>query len=135
MSDLKPQSRVTNDLYKGELYFWVSGLFGKDDMDQLVVDLNKGAWPITKSGQPVHVLGEMKGFTPQARETGNIIRDHLIASQEFGLKRVAICNASALVKMQYKRLSEGLEVEFFEDRIDALKWLRRPYEEPVAASA
>ena len=52
------------------------------------------------------------------------MRDHLLNARKFGLKRVAIMGASALVKLQYKRLSDGIEVEYFDNRDDAIRWLR-----------
>lgn len=128
MDRLAPSSRVTSLPEHSEVHFWITGLWDTDGMKQFVVDLNKAAWPLTKLGRPIHVLGEMDGFVPQVRETGKIISDHLAASQPYGLTRVANCNASPLVKSQYRRLSAGLDVEFFEDRAEALRWLRRPYD-------
>ncbi len=128
MQDLKPSSNVTNDIDRGEVHFSINGLWGSEEMEGFIEDLNKSAWPLVKAGKTLHVLGSMEGFVAQTRETGNIIQDHLVTSRDYGLTRVAICGASALVKLQYKRLSDGLDVEFFDSKLDALRWLRRPYE-------
>ncbi len=128
MESLKPISSVSNDLIHNELYFSISGLWDLAGMQAFIVELNKGAYPLTKEGRPIHVMGAMDGFVAQSRETGDAIRDHLIASRQYGLSRVALHGASALVKLQYKRLSDGLEVDFFDGKIDAMRWLRRPYQ-------
>ena len=89
-------------------------------------ELNDAAAPIVAQRIPIRVLGEMEGFLPQDRQTGEAIRDHLMMSRRYGLQRVAIVSAPVLVKLQYRRLSEGIEVEFFDSKAEAMAWLRRP---------
>ncbi|WP_108787836.1 hypothetical protein [Erythrobacter sp. Alg231-14] len=129
MTDLAPTSHVSNDLHRGELYFSIAGLWELEDMKDFVIELNKNAWPLVKAGHKIHVIGAMEGFVPQTRETGDVIRDHLIESRQHGLTRVALYGASSLVKLQYKRLSKGIDVEFFDSKFEAARWLRRPYED------
>ncbi|MEM8726062.1 MAG: STAS/SEC14 domain-containing protein, partial [Pseudomonadota bacterium] len=71
-----------------------------------------------------YALGDFADFVPQDRTTGEAIRDHLMAAQKYGLRKIAIVSGSPLVKMQYKRLSQGVEVEFFDEKTEALAWLR-----------
>lgn len=126
MQDLEPKSKVTSDPALGEVQFQVSGFWTLDQMESLLRGLTKAALPIVEQGRAIHVLGDMTDFVAQSRETGAAIQDHLNMSQKYNLTRVAIMGASSLVKLQYKRLSAGIEVEFFESRTDALQWLRRP---------
>jgi len=129
MDDLRPTSSVSNDLSRGELFFSVTGLWDLEGMQGFVEELNKCAWPIVKAGQRIHVLGAMEGFVAQTRETGEVISNHLAEAQQHRLSRVAIYGATSLVKLQYRRLSQGIDVSFFDSKVDALQWLRRPYED------
>ena len=61
---------------------------------------------------------------PQNRETAQAIRDSLLTGQKNGLKRFAVVSAAPLVKLQYQRITDGLEVDFFDTPRDAEKWLR-----------
>lgn len=129
MESLAPIHSVTSNLSLGEVSFTVTGFCDHEAIETLHADLDRHAFPIFKAGKKIHVLGNMDGFVPQSRETGDAIRAHLTRAQNFNLTRVAIYNASALVKQQYKRISTGIDVAFFDNRTDALRWLRRPYED------
>lgn len=126
MQNLEPVSDISTDESKCELHFAVSGLWELDRMESFLRGLSKHALVLLPLQRPIMVLGDMRDFVPQTRETSDAIRNHLMESLKYGLKRAAIFGASSLVKMQYKRLSDGLEVEFFESKSDALHWLRRP---------
>ena len=129
MDPLTPTHTVTSSLSRGEISFSVTGFYEVEQMQALNAEFDRQAWPIVKAGKKIHVLGNMEGFVPQSRETGDAIREHLERAKEFNLSRIAIYKASALAKLQYKRVSAGIEVEFFDNEADALKWLRRPYEQ------
>lgn len=129
MQDLAPSSRITSNPTIGEIQFEVSGLWTLEEMESFLRGLTKAAIPIVEQRLPIHVFGDMTGFVTQTRATGEAIQDHLNMSQKYNLKRVAIMGTSSLVRMQYKRLSAGIEVEFFENKTEALAWLRRPYKE------
>jgi len=93
-----------------------------------LAELKLGAKPLREaSSEPIGVLGDFDGFVPQQAHTVSLMRDHLHWSQSLGLKGIAIVNATALMKIQWRRLSEGARVEYFSSRADALRWLRRPY--------
>ena len=124
MESLEPVANIESDPLRGEICFAVSGLWQLDKMESFLRGLTKAAIPIVEARKPIRVLGDMSGFVAQTRETGTAIQDHLMNARKFGLKRVAIIGASALVKLQYKRLSDGIEVAYFDDKADALHWLR-----------
>ena len=52
------------------------------------------------------------------------VEETLAAAEAVGIERVAIIMTSALVRMQYQRISEGRNVKIFDNREDALAWLR-----------
>ena len=124
MDSLNPIGDIQCDPLRGEICFAVSGLWHLDKMESFLRGLTKAAIPIVEARKPIRVLGDMSGFVAQTRDTGTAMRDHLLNARKFGLKRVAIMGASALAKLQYKRLSDGIEVEYFDNKDDALRWLR-----------
>lgn len=107
-----------------EVHFSIAGFWTLEYFSDFLDDVNAAALPLMKARKPIYALGDFADFVPQDRKTGEAIRDHLMAAQKYGLKRIAIVAGSPLVKMQYKRLSEGVEVEFFDGKTDAIAWLR-----------
>jgi len=126
MDRLTTQSKVSRNVELGEVYFAISGFWKLEEMQAFLRELNEAAAPIVQQRTPIRVLGEMEGFVPQDRQTGEVIRDHLMMSQKYGLQRVAIVSAPGLVMLQYRRLSQGIAVEFFDGKNEAIAWLRRP---------
>ena len=126
MDPLTTRHKVSRNVELGEVYFAISGFWKLEEMQAFLRELNEAAAPIVAQRTPIRVLGEMEGFVPQDRQTGEVIRDHLMMSRRYGLQRVAIASAPVLVKLQYRRLSQGIEVEFFDSRNEAIAWLRRP---------
>lgn len=126
MNTLTTNYKISRNVEMGEVYFEISGFWKLAEMKAYLRELNDAAAPIVAQRIPIRVLGEMEGFLPQDRQTGEAIRDHLMMSRRYGLQRVAIVSAPVLVKLQYRRLSEGIEVEFFDSKAEAMAWLRRP---------
>ncbi|MDY7099046.1 MAG: hypothetical protein SXU28_12980 [Pseudomonadota bacterium] len=127
MDRLVPTYRVTSDEPRHEVHFAISGFFDLEHMKAFLREVNVKAAPLTNQTHPIHALGDMAGFVPSNKETAELIQDHLRASQKVGLTRVAILRCSPLMTLQYKRLSDCVEVAFFEEDDEALAWLRRPY--------
>ena len=107
-----------------EIHFACGGFWDTETMRRFLEELNQKTVPLIKAGKPIYALGDFTDALPQDRETADLVADHLANARNFGLKRVAIVNATALMKMQYRRVSKGLEVEFFEDVRSAERWLR-----------
>ncbi|TRD12284.1 hypothetical protein FGU71_10705 [Erythrobacter insulae] len=107
-----------------EVHFSISGFWDLEGMTAFLGKLDATSLPLVKARRPIVVFGDFTDFVPQDRATGDAIRAQLLNAQKFGLRRVSIIGASALVKMQYRRLSDGIEVQFFDDKITALSWLR-----------
>ncbi|MEO1489033.1 MAG: hypothetical protein AAFR88_06300 [Pseudomonadota bacterium] len=87
-------------------------------------EISQAALALIKAGMPIYTLTDFTDALPQDQESASIIGQHLQDSVRFGLKRVAVLNASNLMKMQYKRVSKGIDVEFFTSKVHALQWLR-----------
>ena len=123
--ELSPKHTVSLVEDRCEVHFSISGFWSLDIFKSFLDDVNAAALPLMKARKPIYALGDFGGFVPQNQETGEAIRDHLLAAQKYGLKRLAVVAGSALVKLQYRRLSRGVEVEFFDTEGDAIEWLRK----------
>ncbi len=93
-------------------------------MNTFLEELNETAMPLVLRRVPMYGFGDFTDFVPQDQHTADAIRNHLRGSVKAGLKRVAIIGASPLVRLQYKRLSGGLDVMFADSKSEALDWLR-----------
>lgn len=107
-----------------ELHYECGGLWNVDNIDEMFDVLGRTSVPLLKAGKPIYALGDFTRAIPQDRATAQKIADHLQTAAKAGFKRSSIVNATALSKMQYKRMAEGVEVEFFDNRSAALNWLR-----------
>lgn len=122
---------VTENFYSCELvedrcevHFRCGGFWNPEIMRAFLDKLNETTKPLIKAGKPVYSLGDFSEALPQDRETAAMVATHLENAKKFGLKRVALINATPLMQMQYKRVSSGLDVAFFETKATALNWLR-----------
>ncbi|MGY6551592.1 MAG: STAS/SEC14 domain-containing protein [Erythrobacter sp.] len=121
---MQPTHSISADLDRAEVYFAIGGYWDTAAMRQFLFDLGEAAKPLMKQGKPFSALGDFTGFVPQDRETSNAIRDSISAGARNGLRRFAVLSASPLVRMQYRRIAQAVEVDFFDDRAQAAAWLR-----------
>ncbi|MBD2841387.1 STAS/SEC14 domain-containing protein [Erythrobacter rubeus] len=126
MSTLAPVHSISVDLDHAEVHFAVGGFWTTDAMGDFLADLAKAATPFLKSQEPFSALGDLREFVPQNRDTAAAIRDSLLTAQKNGLTSFAVVSAAPLVKLQYQRITDGVEVEFFDTPDAAEQWLRRP---------
>jgi hypothetical protein len=108
-----------------ELHYSCGGLWGVDTINELFETLNRACAPLVKARKPIYSLGDFSEAIPQDRATAEKIAEFLREAAKFGLKRTAIYGAPVLMKMQYKRVSDGTEVAFFDTKGEALDWLRQ----------
>ena len=106
-----------------EVHFRVSGFWDVPSMKAFLEEMNRCAAPLVGGG-PFSSFGDMRDGVAQSREVAELIRKHLEASREAGLTRVAVLEPPPLWKMQYQRVSQGLEVQFFDTKAAAIDWLR-----------
>ncbi|MEE4289424.1 MAG: STAS/SEC14 domain-containing protein [Erythrobacter sp.] len=107
-----------------EVHFVCGGFWDTELMAKFLALLDATCKPLVKAGKPIYALGDFSKALPQDRATAAMVSDHLVNARKAGLKRVAIVGATALMKIQYKRVSAGMEVEYFDTTSAALTWLR-----------
>ena len=124
MSELTPTYSVSVDAERRELHFATSGLFDKSTMRAFNEEIARAVSPILAQKRRMRALGDLTGYVVQTREISSKMAETLAAAEAVGIERVAIIMTSALVRMQYQRISEGRNVKIFDNREDALAWLR-----------
>ena len=107
-----------------ELHYECGGLWNIDTIEELFATLNRTCLPLVQAGKPIYSIADFSAAIPQERATAEKIAGYLKEAQRHGLKRTAIFGAPALMKMQYKRISQGITLEFFDTEREALAWLR-----------
>lgn len=124
MEDLAPSFSVRFDPVHNELHFATSGLFDAQSMDSFLAEVTKTVGPVLQKGKTLRALGDLTDYVTQTREIGERMAQILEQAEQNGIEKTAIVINSTILKMQYKRVSEGRNVEVFEDRDAALAWLR-----------
>lgn len=124
MTVMTPTHSITADRDRAELHFAIGGYWDVAGMQRFLFDLGEAAKPFMKAGTPFCALGDFKDFLPQDRATADAIRESIDAGSRNGLKRFAVVSAAPLVRMQYRRIAQGTEVEYFDSRAEAITWLR-----------
>ena len=124
MASLAPSHSISVDTAHAELHFAVSGLWTQETMQHFLKELLEAVKPFLRDHKPFAALGDLTDFVPQDRETAQVIRDSVLAGRDNGLTRFAVVSSAPLVRMQYRRITEGVEVEFFDTPADARRWLR-----------
>ena len=123
METLAPSWNATLNERNCLLRSSISGFWSVDSIHAYFDGVNEAAVPLMKARKPIYALVDFTGFVPQDRATGVAIRDHLLACVKYGLKQIAIVGATPLTIMQYKRLSDGIDVQFFDDTTAASAWI------------
>ncbi|MEM7689941.1 MAG: hypothetical protein AAF291_13040 [Pseudomonadota bacterium] len=124
MDALAPTSKIHADRETCELHFTIAGFWTLATMEEFLRDLAKAAVPFIKAREPFTAMGNLSDFVPQDRATADAIRDSLLMASKNGLTRFAAVSPPPLVKMQYRRITAGLDFEVFDDEVSARHWLR-----------
>lgn len=124
MDTLAPTSRIDADPRTRELHFTIAGFWTLAAMEAFLTDLARAAGPFIKQRETFTALGNLADFVPQDRATADAIRDSLLLASQNGLTRFAVVSPPPLVKMQYRRITEGLDYAAFDDETSARRWLR-----------
>jgi len=124
MQELKPSYSASIDQHHGELHFATGGLFAVEDMKKFQALLVKTVGPFIEQRRTFRALGDLSEYVTQTREVGEMMRETLENGEKFGVDRTAIVIASATLKLQYKRVSAGRNLQIFDNRFEALEWLR-----------
>lgn len=126
MAVMTPTHTIAADLDRKEVHFTIGGYWDPEGMKRFLFELGEAAKPLMKRGEPFSALGDLREFMPQDRDTSNAIRDSIIAGTHNGLRRFAVISSASLVRMQYRRIAQAVEVEFFDSLAEGTAWLRRP---------
>ncbi len=124
MATLAPSFSVSNDIVRGEIHYACSGFWTMETMVDFQRELIAAARPLFEAGRPIRSFADLRGFVAQTQEVSEAIKFAIGEAVKLGTVRSAILTDSMLTAMQYKRLNVGLEIELFEDKDEALKWLR-----------
>ena len=125
MTDLQTKYTIKADLERNLLRYSIAGFWDEETMKAFLIELGRAAKPFIQSGQRFSAIGNMSDFVPQKRETADAIQDSLMLAKKNGLVRLALVAATPLVIIQYRRLTQGLEFEAFDDPISAENWILR----------
>lgn len=124
MNSFDPKSQITRDEERRELHWLSSGLWSVEQARDLVTGLGEASQYFLERRLPFRVLGDLRGFSVQSQEVVDVMKYSQDNAAKVGVDRMAIVHTSTLVKIQFRRISDGLEVEFFPDTESALSWLR-----------
>ncbi|MEP3421984.1 MAG: STAS/SEC14 domain-containing protein [Erythrobacter sp.] len=124
MQSLAPDFRVTRNDANREIHWVAIGLWTEQTLADLQAKLIQMAKPYLEDRQGFRVLGDLRELAVQSREMAEKIRQSQEASAQLGVERMAFVYSSVLVKQQFRRLSAALEIEFFDNKADAINWLR-----------
>lgn len=135
MEHLHRTQSIHSDEQHRELHFAIGGFWDEPEMLSFLADLASAASPFITKRTSFNAIGDLSAFVPQNRATAAAIRDSLLEAQKFGLQRFAVVTESSLVRMQYRRITDGVDVEFFDNGRDAVKWLRGQHSAPAAINS
>lgn len=124
MTGLAPQFWVERDDQHREVHYALSGLFTEDVIPNLFKSLFEASLPFIEDKGGFRVLGDLREFVVQPQEISPYMQKSQDDSARAGVDRMAIVYSSALVKLQFTRVSAALELGTFTDPDEALSWLR-----------
>ncbi|KEO91862.1 hypothetical protein EH31_04100 [Erythrobacter longus] len=124
MTTLTPTHSISVKEPHAELHFAIAGFWTCEAMEAFLYDLGDAAKLYMRKGIRFSVLGDLRGFVPQDRATADAIRTSLLMAQKNGMQRFALVTDMTLVKLQYRRITAGMEADFFDTPSAAEVWLR-----------
>lgn len=124
METLAPTCRVHSDEATREVHYSASGMWTQDTIVDLQKQLFKAAQPFIEAGQTFRVLGDLRDFPVQTREITAQMQQIQEASASFGVDRMALIITTVLVKQQFRRVSDAVNMQIFNTKSDAITWLR-----------
>ncbi len=107
-----------------EVHYTIAGLYDADAAKAFMTELARAAYPFIAAQQKWSVLGDLSNFIPQGRETADVIEESVKEASGNGLVRMALLNPPPIVTMQHKRLTTAAILEVFENKAEALAWIR-----------
>lgn len=124
MTDQIARFSVSVDEARRELHFTASGVFDAQSMAALNIEIAKGVNPILAQQRTLRALGDLSDYRIQSREISAEMAETLAAAEAVGIERVAIIMTCANLRDTYRGVTESETVKIFDNRDDALGWLR-----------
>ncbi|MEE4204705.1 MAG: STAS/SEC14 domain-containing protein [Erythrobacter sp.] len=125
MATLAPTFSVTRDDARREVHYALTGLFTLEAIDRFFERLRATARPFIEDRQGFRAIGDLRNYSVQPRDIAERMRMSQDISAKVGVTRMAIVYSSVLQMQQFRRVSNALEMGYFEDMGDALDWLRQ----------
>jgi len=116
-------SLTRHDEYR-EVHYVLRGLWTVETSTEVQRAFLDACKPFVEKQQNWRVLGDLTDFPVQTREVAEQIRLIQEAAPSLGVDRMALIVSSVLLKQQLMRVSEAVNMEFFETKAAALGWLR-----------
>lgn len=124
MATLAPTFTVTRNDEMREVYYTITGLFSLEKIEELFAELIHVAKPFIEDRKGFRVLGDLRDFSVQTREVVEQMQLSQDTSAKVGVDKMAIIYSSVLVKQQFRRVSVALDLGMFENKAEAIAWLR-----------
>ena len=124
MKITEPYQKIQIFEDKGEMHIAFGGMWNPEITREKMQEMSLAAIPLIKDGKPLYALTDFTDALPQDQESASIIAQQMQNAKHFNLKRVAVLNASALMKLQYQRVTKDIDVQYFTSKSEALHWLR-----------
>ncbi len=124
MDSFDPSFNVSIDRVHCVVRFAASGMWEEKQIKEASVKIGEAAAPFILAKQRFSMLGDYSEAITQSQQAAIVIRSSIETAVKLGLARIGVVGASALVKMQYKRMDDIVEIEFFDTKVEALQWLR-----------
>ncbi len=125
METLEARFSIRADTARRELHWHAQGLFDETHLKAFQKATIEAIQPFIDDRQGFNALADLRDFAVQTRAIAAMMEETQMASTSFGGNRMAVICKSVLVKQQFRRVSEVMEIEFFDSETDALRWLRR----------
>lgn len=124
MNDLAPVIEASNDLDRALVKFAASGLWGEEQVRDGAAKIGRAAAPFIEAKRPFSILADYSKAIVQPQDSAGSIQESFAMAKKLGLQRIAVLNAPMLVQLQYKRLADEVEIEFFVSKVEAIGWLQ-----------
>jgi hypothetical protein len=124
MSNLAPTFDVTCVEDLKEVHYSASGLWTLEKMPELQSALFEASKSFIEKSRSFCVLGDLRGFAVQPRDVVDQMEQIQLASAKLGVRRMALVCSSIMVKRQFRRVSEAVNMDLFDTKNDAIAWLR-----------
>lgn len=124
MSELRPRFTILIQERHREVHYAASGFWSTEDMARFQSALLEKTKPLIEAAKGFNVMGDMSGLAVQDRMMADAMRLMMRESVKLGMRKQAFLITAPLLKMQFDRLVDGTNTQIFDNKGDAIAWLR-----------